>query len=173
MNKNTKIILFVIILLITILALSLFINKNNILKSRELNRNATFSIMNNGKEITSYNMDAIREMEEISFTATLNTSTSKPKNHEYTGVLLKNLFIHAGIDLTEYDAVTITGADGYTVAISTDKVLEDNNVYLVYMIEDTPLGTKEEGGSGPYQTIIRKDQFSQYWCKYAIYADVR
>ena len=57
--------------------------------------------------------------------------------------------------------------DGYAAALSMDKVMDDDNVYLAYKRDGELLGTKTDGGNGPYQLIISKDKFSQYWVKFA------
>jgi len=173
MTKNIKIILTVIIILILVSTTGLYLNKDNIKVNRELNEDAVFLILVEGEEVASYTMTEIQELEEETFTATLDTSSTDPKKYNYTGVLLKDIIHKAEVDLEDKKLVAVTGADSYTVGLSIDKLSEDDNVYLTYKREGLPLGTREDGGSGPYQLIIRKDQFSQNWCKYAVKADIR
>ncbi len=118
-------------------------------------------------------MTEIQSIGEVDFTATLDTSNSDPEDFQYTGVLLKNIFSHAGITLEGREAIVVSAADGYTVAIPMDKFMADDNVYLAYKKEGELIGTREEGGKGPYQMIVSKDQFSQFWCKYALSADLQ
>lgn len=173
MNKNTKILIGIVLLLITISATAILLNRDNVAASKELNNNAIFVLIKDGEEVASFNMVEIQAIGEVDFNATLKSSGSDPKEHVYTGVLLKNIFSHANIDIEGNDTVVVTAADGYTVAITRDKFLDDDNVYLAYMKDGELLGTKEDGGSGPYQMIIRKDPFSQFWCKFAISAEIR
>lgn len=129
--------------------------------------------MEDGKEIKQYDLNTIKSLGEITFNANLKSNGKDPIPYEYTGVPLKNLFLDAGLSLDNKDAVIVTAADGYSVAIEIGKVLEDDNVYIAYLREGEPLGTKEEGGNGPYQIIISKDAFSQYWCKFALTAEAK
>ena len=69
--------------------------------------------------------------------------------------------------------VIVRAIDGYTVALSIEEVLDEENVYLAYAIDGKPLRSKSQGGSGPYQLIVRKDQFSQRWCKFVVEIEIR
>ena len=173
MKKNTKILISVILVLVIISAVAIMMNKDNVKAKKELNDNAVFILMDKGEEIASYNMTEIQAIGEADFTATLDTSNTDPEDFQYTGVLLKNVFEHAGISLEGREAVIVSAVDGYTVALPMDKFMEDDNVYLAYKKEGELSGTREEGGKGPYQMIISKDQFSQFWCKYAVSADIQ
>lgn len=173
MKKNTKILISVILVLVIISAVAIMMNKDNVKAKKELNDNAVFILMDKGEEIASYNMTEIQAIGEADFTATLDTSNTDPEDFQYTGVLLKNVFEHAGISLEGREAVIVSAVDGYTVALPMDKFMEDDNVYLAYKKEGELIGTREEGGKGPYQMIISKYQFSQFWCKYAVSADIQ
>ncbi|HAE43284.1 MAG TPA: hypothetical protein DCG34_10280 [Clostridiales bacterium] len=173
MNKNTKILAGIIIALATISAAAILLNRDNVVANKELNNNAIFVVLNDGKEVTSFNMSEIQAIGEVEFNATLRSSGSEPKEHVYTGVLLKSIFANANISIEGKDAVIVTAADGYTVAVTIDKLMDDDNVYLAYKKDGELSGTKEDGGSGPYQMIIRKDPFSQFWCKFAISAELK
>lgn len=173
MSKNTKILLSIIIILVVVIAVTLYLNKDIVEENNKLNQNAIFIVYENGSELKSYTMDEIQHLGETNFKANLKTNGKAPIEYEYTGVLLKNILEDAGIILDNKEAVIVTAADGYSVAVEIDKVLENDNVYLAYMREGESIKSKDEGGRGPYQMIISKDQFSQFWCKYAINVDVQ
>jgi hypothetical protein len=173
MNKNTKILISVILILVLISAVAITMNKDNVTAKKELNDNAIFILMDKGTEIASYNMSEIQSIGEVDFTATRDTSSTDPEDFHYTGVLLKNIFTHAGISLEGREAIVVSAVDGYTVALPMDKFMAEDNVYLAYKKEGELIGTREEGGKGPYQMIVSKDQFSQFWCKYALSADLQ
>ena len=96
----------------------------------------------------------------------LKSSGKPPVDTSYTGVELKALLENLEIDTAGKTQVITKAVDGYTVALSLAEVLEDDNVYIVYKRDGKDLGAREEGGSGPYQIVIRKDQFGQRWNKY-------
>lgn len=173
MNKNKTILLSIIVGLLLIIGTFAFLNKDSVEEKKSLNNDAIFIVMEEGKEIQRFDMEKVRNIGETNFKANLKTNGKDPIEYEYTGVLLKNLFQEAGISLEGKEAVILTAADGYATSIEVKKVLENDNVYVAYMREGEAIGTKEEGGKGPYQVIISKDQFSQHWCKYALSADAK
>ncbi len=67
----------------------------------------------------------------------------------------------------------VRATDGYTIALSPKEVKDEDNVYLAYKLNGKLLKRKEEGGSGPYQVIIRKDEFSQRWCKFVVEIELK
>lgn len=167
MKKNNIIILTVIIALVGVLAVTYFINQDDIEYKQQLNQDAIFEVLYQGEVIATYNMLEIAEMGEVTFTANSKSSGNDPVEYEYTGVLLKTIFEEAGLDPEGKTSVTVMAIDGYAAAITMDKFMDDDNVYLAYMRNGELLGTKTDGGIGPYQLIISKDQFSQYWVKFA------
>ncbi len=166
-------IILMIVILASIVGVTAYMNRRAVEVKKELQENAEFVIKDNGREIAKLNMKEIRGLGEIEFGANLKTSGKEPIAYKYTGVPLKKLFEKFEIDLKGKSAVIVSAVDGYTVAVDIDKVLEEDNVYLAYMREGEPLGNREDGGKGPYQMIISKDKFSQYWCKFAIEADIK
>ncbi|WP_461204696.1 molybdopterin-dependent oxidoreductase [Clostridium sp. DL1XJH146] len=173
MNKNKKTIVSIVVALVVIIGVFAFLNQDSVSEKKSLNNDAIFIVMDNGEEVQRFNMEEIRNLGETNFKANLKTNGKDPVEYEYTGVLLKTLFEEAGVSIEEKDAVVMTAADGYATSVEMKKVMEDDNVYVAYMREGESIGTKEDGGKGPYQIIISKDQFSQYWCKYALSADAK
>ncbi len=163
----------IIVVLAIIVGVTAYLNMDTVKSKKQLEEEAMFKVLENGKEVTVFNMGEIRELGEKEFKANLNTSGEDPIEYSYTGVPLKKIFIEAGVKLEDKSAIVVKAIDGYTVAVSIDKVLQDDNVYLAYMKEGKPLGNRENGGKGPYQMIISKDKFSQHWCKFAIEADIQ
>jgi len=171
--KNTRIIITVCLILVAIIGITVVLNRENAAEMGSLNANATFKIISDGSEVKSFNMEEIMALGMHDFTANLKTSGNDPILYTYSGVLLKDVFTAAGVSLEDRKAVIVTAADGYTVAVPLEKVLEDDNVFLAIKREGAYIGSREEGGKGPYQMIISKDQFSQYWCKYALSAEAK
>lgn len=167
MSKNNIIIIGVIFALIGVLAVTYFINQEDIEYKQQLNQEAVFEVLYQGQLVKSFNMVEISDMGEVTFSANLKSSGNDPVAHEYTGVLLKTIFQEAGLDLEDKTSASIIAIDGYAAAITMEKLMEDDNVYLAYKRDGELLGTKEDGGNGPYQLVISKDQFSQYWVKFA------
>jgi hypothetical protein len=173
MNKQFKIILGIVIALIAVIIMAALLNKDNVEEKKSLNEDAIFIVKNKGEDVKSFTMEEIKAIGEVTFTATKDTSDSGPVEAEYVGVPLIEVFKTAGVTVHEGDVVTNSAADGYATALEAKKVLDSENVFIAYIKDGEPIGTREEGGNGPYQIIVSKDQFSQYWCKYALSTDVQ
>lgn len=117
---------------------------------------------------TTLTLEEILELDQVDFTATKDTSSAGPVDNDYTGVLLRDVLEKLNMSLDGITGVMISAEDGYKVSIEADKVKQDDNIYLTFKKEGKWLENKDNGGEGPLQTIITKDQFSQYWCKYVV-----
>jgi hypothetical protein len=173
MKKGPAILIGIIVVLVVIIGITAFMNKDHVAEMKDLNNDAIFIVMEDGQEKASYNMSQIQAMGETDFEANLKTSGKDPITYTYTGVLLKTILQESAMDLSVMESVIVTAADGYAVSVDIDKVMADDNVYLAYMREGVLIGTREEGGKGPYQMVISKDPFSQFWCKYALSIEVK
>ena len=156
---NKKSIGIIMLILIAIIAIFALVNRGLIKNSQEAHANAEVLITGDNVE-DKFTYDQIIKLGEEEFTAIFDSSNTDPEEHKYTGIPLKNLIEEAEIRLEDKQQVNIRAIDGYTVALKPDEVLEDENVYLAYKQDGEPIKSKEEGGSGPYQVIIRKDAFS-------------
>lgn len=167
MQKKNSIIIIVIAVLVVIIGITAYLNKDNAMSKTQINNDAVFSVVENGNEIKSYNMSEIQALGEVEFYANLNSSDSDAVEYQYTGIPLINILKDSGVNMEGMEAAIVSAIDGYVVSISMEKVLENDNVYLAYMRGGELMNTREDGGDGPYQLIISKDKFSQFWCKYA------
>ena len=105
-------------------------------------------------------------LDPVEFEATMDTSTTDPTPVMFTGVELKKILDYFEIDYSAAETYEVTALDGYASALTQEEVMTDENVYIVIKREGEALGTKSEGGSGPYMMIIRSALYSQRWCKF-------
>ncbi len=168
---NSRSIIIIIIVLALIVGVFAFINRSMIKDKKEVHENAEVLIVGHGNE-AKLTLTDIKELGEEEFTADLKSSGKAAEEHTYTGVPVKNLLEKVDINLKDNGQVIVKAVDGYTVALDSNEVLEEDNVYIAYEIDGESFGSKEDGGSGPYQVIIRKDQFSQRWCKHVVEIEV-
>lgn len=168
-KKSIGIIMLILISIIVIFAL---VNRGLTKNSQEAHANAEVLITGDNIE-DKFTYNQIIQLGEEEFTAIFDSSNTGPEEHKYTGIPLKKLIKEAGITLENKQQVNIRAIDGYTVALKPDEVLEEENVYLAYKQDGESIRSKEEGGSGPYQVIIRKDAFSQRWCKFVAEIEVK
>ncbi len=167
MSKQMKGIVIVLVIVGLVLGVSIYMGKDDLALRTQLNNDAVFEIFDQGNALATYTMEEIEALGASEFKAHLKSSGQAAVEYTYQGVLMKTILEDAGVDFEGKDSAIVTAVDGYAVSVGMDKLMDDDNVYLAYMREGELLGTYEDGGRGPYMMIIRKDQFSQYWCKYA------
>ena len=173
MDKTKKIVITVIAVLAVVLIIAAVLNKQGLDERKDMLTNAKISIKLDGEEVGVLAFEDIKTVGEEEFEAVLDTSNTEPQTFTYTGVQLKNILEKYDIDLSKSKAVILMAVDGYTVAYSTDEVLQEGNVYVAYKKDRKFLLTKEEGGRGPYQTIVASDQFSNRRCKWLTTIEVQ
>ncbi|SDK16534.1 molybdopterin-dependent oxidoreductase [Natronincola ferrireducens] len=168
-----KIVTIAILVLVIVIAVTAYLNQNQVKEKASMIENATISIKVDGEEVGIMNLGSIQDLGEETFHANLKSSGKDPIEYQYTGVPLKTIFQAQEVDIEGNGQVIVRSVDGYTVALSVEEVLQEDNVYLAYERNGEPLGTKEDGGSGPYQIIIRNDPFSQRWTKFVVEVELQ
>lgn len=165
---DKKIILIVMSLLAVVLGVFVVLNMNsnedNIMKYKD----EIITFKQNDQLATTMTMEEVLSYDAQEIEVIRNTSKTEPTPYTYKGILLKTLLEEKDIELSGSKAVIASAVDGFVSVIPMDKVLEEDNVYLVYEWEGKPLGTREEDGEGPFMIIIKNDQFSQNWCKFTV-----
>lgn len=159
-------------ILVVIIAGAAYLNAGSLKSKKASQDNATFTIKS-GDQTCTVDMNSIKNMGKQTFDANLKSNGKAPVKHTYTGVPLKTIFENKKINTNGKTKVIVKAADGYTSAITMNEAMDDSNVYIVYEIDGKSLGKKENGGSGPFEMIIRNDQFSQRWCKFVLEVDVQ
>jgi DMSO/TMAO reductase YedYZ molybdopterin-dependent catalytic subunit len=167
--KKVIIILVVLVLIVGVTAL---LNRQGIEEKAASQRDAILFIVSDNFE-AQVDFDTILELKEVEFQAVLRSSGKPAVDTTFTGVQLKDILEKVGAKTDGKTQVITKAVDGYVVALSMDEVLEDDNVYIVYKRDGKDLGRKEEGGSGPYQVVIRKDQFGQRWNKFLMEIELK
>lgn len=163
----------ILVILIVIVGITAYLNRDYVKDKEVLVENHSFVIKDGEKETAIIDLVAIEALEPVEFKANLKSSGKDPVEYTYKGVALKTVLDSVEQSLASKKQVIIRSIDGYTVALGLEEVLEDDNVYVVYEREGEPLGKKEEGGSGPYQIVLRKDPFSQRWAKFVVEVELQ
>ena len=171
MNKKLITVISIITVLLAIIAISLKLNQPSIEMQKEILANAEILLTFGDNQII-LNKDNITMSEEI-FEAVLDTADTNPFVHQYKGSQLKNILKSNNIDVANNATIILIAADGYSVAYSADEVLKDKNVYIAYMEDEKYLGKKDDGGRGPYESIVVSDSFSNRRCKWITEIEVK
>lgn len=172
-KKNLIIILSVVTVLVIVVGVMAILNSSSIRQRKEQQDSACIIIKKDGEEIASIDMKYISSIGEVDFQADLDTSETDPEEHQYSGVPLIKVLDSLEISLDGVEAATAKALDGYTVAFDISEVKDEENMYIVYKIDGQNLKNKSQGGSGPYQIIVRKDPYSQRWCKFVMEIDLK
>lgn len=170
MKKMVPVAIFILIIAVVTMAI---LNKDYVKDKDIMIENFSFVLMNNGEEVAIVDLEFIEGLEAKEFKANLKSSGKDPVEHSFRGVALKDIIESKEESLEGKKQVVIRSIDGFAVALSAAEVAEEDNVYIVYEIDGKPLGTKDDGGSGPYQIVIRKDAFGQRWAKFVVEVELK
>jgi len=153
MNKNTKIIVGVVAVLVVAVAVFAFINRGNILSRMELQEDGAFLVTAHG-ETTNVSMDTLAAIGHVDVTA-----SPRGEDRHFTGVSLSAIFSYLGIDYSGADSVVFTSEDGFTSAIDADEIT--GNAFIVFE-ED---GEAIETG---FMVVMAEDPFPNRWARYLL-----
>lgn len=168
-----KIIPIILLILIITVGITSYLNREYVKDKETMVENHFFAIKDDGKEVGIVNLELIESLEVQEFKANLKSSGKEMVEHIYKGVPLNQILASQEQSLENRKQVVIRSVDGYTVVLSIEEILEEDNVYIVYKRDGEDLGKKEDGGSGPYQVVIRKDPFGQRWAKFVVEVELQ
>jgi hypothetical protein len=172
-RRNIIIIAAVIAVLAIAVGILAFLNAGNTAEKKMLEEEAIILVKSAGKLLGEIDMSLVESIGLQDFSANLDTSDSEPEAHRYRGVQLNDALAALKIDIGDHSTIIAKAVDGYNVAFTTSEVQEEDNIYLAIIRDGESLGTKSSGGSGPYQIIVRRDSFSQRWCKFVIELELK
>jgi len=167
-KRNILIIASIVAVLVLVVVITALLNTGNIAEKKELEKQAVIQVISGDEVLGEIDMELIENLRPVVFNANLDTSDSGPETHQYRGIALNKVLEALDIDMNGYSTAIAKAIDGYNVAYGADEVMDDNNIYIAIERDGEPLGSKSTGGSGPYQIIVTKDQFSQRWCKFVV-----
>jgi len=166
-NLNVIVVASVTIALTAAVVVLALLNREYIAPKKEAQDAGVFFLHAGDKEYT-VTMDDIEALSPFDIDANYKKSGQAPETKTYRGVSLKATVESLGIDPSAFQSVSFAAVDGYTSALTIDEAMDDGNCYIVVSMDGKPLGTKEDGGSGPFMMILAHDQFSQRWCKFLL-----
>lgn len=172
-KRNIIIIVIVAAVLIITVGVFAFLNAGNIKEKKMLEEEAVILVKSACEELGKINMEIFESIGQKDFSANLDTSDSEAEEHTYTGVLLNDALKKIGIDIGKYSTLVAKAIDGYTVVFEASEVNAEDNIYIATKQDGKDIGTKSSGGRGPYQIIVRKDTFSQRWCKFLVELELK
>jgi len=167
MSRNTKIVVITAVILAVAVAALAWFNRGYAEDRKAAQESGAFLVTFGDSQYTV----TIGDLEQIgprAIEANYKTNLMPAVRKKYTGVSLKSVFDHLGVDCGAARAVSFAAVDGYVSAAPISDALDEDNCFIVFEEDGKPLGTRESGGTGPYMAIFAKDRFSQRWCKYLL-----
>jgi len=154
------------LLIIIIIGLALG-NLVNLGEERELLRERTLRLSWDGEE-RDINLEEVLDLKVTNIRTVMRSSSGDDTEVFFTGVPLFEVLEEAFPRLPEEEVsrVIARAVDGYTITYQKEEVWQEDNIYLVYAREGEWLKSQEEGGDGPFMTVVLEDDFAQRWCKY-------
>lgn len=169
MSRKISITIAVLILVIAVFA---WLNAPEA-ELRQANQiNNTFLISSNTVRI-AINSGDLHIFDQHEIEGTLRSSGGALTTDIYTGIRFTDLINHYQLEFTENHRLISRSADGYTTAFNYAEATLPGNLVIAFAKNDKPLGTKEEGGIGPYLLMVTADQFGQRWNKFLMELEIR
>ncbi|MBT9159086.1 MAG: hypothetical protein AAGB97_06680 [Dehalococcoidia bacterium] len=166
-------IIAIVVVLAAIVGVTAYLNRGDLAERREAMEKGMFTVTFGEVNIV-YKMDDIKELGETGIKATLRGSGRTPVEYSFTGVPLRNLFIDRDdINIDTIERGVVRSVDGFAVAFTLAEMMAEDNIYIVYKVNGEPLGTREDGGTGPYRIIVRQDPFAMRWARYAVELELK
>jgi hypothetical protein len=172
--KNKKLLILIIVIVVLAAGVTVFavLNAGDTGAKQASQENATVTVKQ-GDVSKTFDLNYLKKFDKVEFSATQDTSKTGPEKKSFGGVPLITVLKDLGFDIDKAESITLTAADGYASAITADEAKDIDNVYLVYERDGKPDLSKQQGGSGPIEAVVRKDQFSQRWCKFLMEIDIK
>lgn len=162
MNKRRWLIAAITAVLMMAVALFAVLNSQGMSQSGR-SEDVTISF---GDRAEAFDIEYLKGFMITTFTANLDTNGNDPVENSFGGVPLITVFEDKGFDISSAKQIVFKAADGYSSVVLPEEVLDIDNIYVVYERNGKPSGTVAQGGTGPVEIVIKKDTFSQRWCKY-------
>ncbi|KAF1083796.1 Oxidoreductase molybdopterin binding domain protein [Sporotomaculum syntrophicum] len=161
MDINNKLVYWSIGLLLVLAVVLTYLYTPN---SRE---SANLTVSCKGEPVKTFTIEQIKEMPAVDRRVTIRSSSEGTQTHVFTGTPLREILTDLeNAVLTDTSKVTASGLDSYTVVFDSEEIMSRDHVLLVYAQDGKPLGSKSEGGTGPFRIIVIGDQFGLRAVKY-------
>ena len=159
-NKGTLAIIVVLCILIPAVIILAILHRGTMEERLELQAVGEFMITSS-EETVSVSLADLLDIGAVEV-----TSSPRGERRDFTGVPLVRVFDRFGVDYSEARTVVFTSLDGFVTALTIAEVLDEENTFIVFEEDGEPLGTREEGGRGPYMVVVALDPFPNRWARY-------
>ena len=159
-GKSTIIIIVVLCVLIPAVVVLAIMHRANMEERLELQAAGEF-LVTVGEDTLNVSMSDLLSIGYVGV-----SSSPRGELRTFTGVPLVRILDHFSVDYSEARTVVFTSLDGFVTAISIAEAVDETNTFIVFEENGEPLGTREEGGRGPYMVVVAQDPFPNRWARY-------
>ena len=160
-NSN-KILVLGIVLLVLIIAVFSFINRD-----QTVLKEGTLVIKTGETTLKSLTIADLQKLPVVKKKKTIHSTQGNTGNDFICTPLLAVLNSIDPALTQKYKKIVSRGVDNYTSVIDMSEVLQQDNVYIVYADSGKPLKTKT-GGVGSMKVIICNDKFGQRFTNWLV-----
>lgn len=176
LKNNTIIAIIIIAVLVVVFSVLL------VFYLKDINyEEGKITIINGENDLGNYSFEELEDLcQSQTFTATYKPSGKLPKEKEYSGIELKELFSALDIDYQNSQGVLFTASDGMQKIYSADDIKQDSNVFIANKVEGKPFNksilpnaySKPQEDGGPFVVIKANDNVSQNRVKMLVRIEV-
>ena len=159
-SRNTAIVGIVLIALIIAVVVLGILNYENITERRSLQESDMFLVTAGNYTHTVTRSDL------LSMNPKAVSANYRDDIRNFTGIPIAKIPDFLNIDTTNASTVILTSLDGFTTILTIEEALDFDNAFIVFEEDGTGIGTREDGGFGPYMVVIVNDPFPNRWTKY-------
>lgn len=134
----------------------------------------TLAVVRGEETIARLTLAQIREMPSVSVEKEIVSSSHEGDAGLFTGVPLRAVLEAAQPGLLEgANQIVARAEDAFVTAYTAKEVQESDAILVAYEKDGAPLGSREDGGTGPLRILITDDPFGNRSTKYLAQIEVR
>ncbi|MCL2201182.1 MAG: hypothetical protein FWB75_04390 [Oscillospiraceae bacterium] len=159
-GKGTIAMIAAFAVLVAVVAVTAILNREAIEERMELQEAGEF-LVTIGDETHSVSLGDLLNLSPVEV-----TSSPRGELRTFTGVPLVRILDFLSIDFSQTRTIVFTSLDGFATALGIEEAVDETNTFIVFEEDGQPLGTREEGGRGPYMVVVALDPFPNRWARY-------
>ena len=159
-HKNTAIVVIVLVALIIAVVVLGILNYEFMVERSSLQEGDMFLVTAGNDTHT------VTKSDILSMSPKTVSANYRGDIRNFTGIPIAVIPDFLSIDTTNANTVILTSLDGFTTILTIDEVMDVDNAFIVFEEDGAGIGTKEDGGLGPYLVVIAMDLFPNRWTKY-------
>lgn len=118
------------------------------------------------EEAAVYTMAQVAALPYVEVEKEIVSASYENEQGLFRGVPVRELWAAVGVEPADYRQMVVTAEDGFVSVYPVTELMESDSVLLIYAKDGQPLGSREEGGAGPFRILVVEDEFGNRCAKY-------